>query len=190
MRKILSYIIIICVSALFVGCGADAAMRKGDKFYALGEYHDASLQYKKAYSATPPKERDTRGKRALKLADCYRRINYTQRAIAAYNNAIRSKQGDSLTQLHLGQQLLKNGSYKAAEKAFMAALDSLPYNKLAKAGLQSAQMAPKWKETGSQYTVKRENFFNSRRSDYSPMLTGDNYDQLYFTSTRKQAQGD
>lgn len=190
MRKILSYIIIICVSALFVGCGADAAMRKGDKFYALGEYHDASLQYKKAYSATPPKERDTRGKRALKLADCYRRINYTQRAIAAYNNAIRYKQGDSLTQLHLGQQLLKNGSYKAAEKAFMAALDSLPGNKLAKAGLQSAQMAPKWKETGSQYTVKRENFFNSRRSDYSPMLTGDNYDQLYFTSTRNQAQGD
>ena len=111
MRKILSYIIIICVSALFVGCGADAAMRKGDKFYALGEYYDASLQYKKAYSATPPKERDTRGKRALKLADCYRRINYTQRAIAAYNNAIRYKQGDSLTQLHLGQQLLKNGSY-------------------------------------------------------------------------------
>jgi hypothetical protein len=51
-------------------------------------------------------------------------------------------------------------------------------------------MAPKWKETGSQYTVKRENFFNSRRSDYSPMLTGDNYDQLYFTSTRNQAQGD
>ena len=156
----------------------------------MGEYYDASQQYKKAYTATPPKDRATRGKRALKLADCYRRINYTQRAIAAYNNAIRYKQADSLTHLHLGLQLLKNGNYKTAEKAFTEALDSLPDNKLAKAGLLSAKMAPQWKKDGSQYTVKRMNFFNSRRSDYSPMLAGENYDQLYFTSTRNQAQGD
>ena len=32
--------------------------------------------------------------------------------------------------------------------------------------------------------------FNSRRDDYSPMLAGDADDQLYFTSTRNQAQGD
>lgn len=190
MRKIFTIIYIIGITALLVGCGADAAMKKGDKFYALGEYHDAAQQYKKAYSSTPPKERATRGKRALKLADSYRRINYTQRAIAAYNNAIRYKQADSLTHLYLGMQLLKNGNYKGAEKAFTEALDSLPGNKLAKTGLQSAKMAPKWKEEGSQYTVKRENFFNSRRADYSPMLTGDDYEQLFFTSTRNQAQGD
>ena len=190
MRKIFTYIYIINILPLLIGCGADAAMRKGDKFFALGEYYDASQQYKKAYTATPPKDRATRGKRALKLADCYRRINYTQRAIAAYNNAIRYKQADSLTHLHLGLQLLKNGNYKTAEKAFTEALDSLPDNKLAKAGLLSAKMAPQWKKDGSQYTVKRMNFFNSRRSDYSPMLAGENYDQLYFTSTRNQAQGD
>ena len=51
-------------------------------------------------------------------------------------------------------------------------------------------MAPKWKEAGSQYTIKKENFFNSRRADYSPMLAGDEYDQLFFTSTRNDAQGD
>lgn len=190
MRKIFTYIYIISILPLLIGCGADAAMRKGDKFFALGEYYDASQQYKKAYTATPPKDRATRGKRALKLADCYRRINYTQRAIAAYNNAIRYKQADSLTHLHLGLQLLKNGNYKTAEKAFTEALDSLLGNKLAKAGLLSAKMAPQWKKDGSQYTVKRMNFFNSRRSDYSPMLAGENYDQLYFTSTRNQAQGD
>lgn len=31
--------------------------------------------------------------------------------------------------------------------------------------------------------------FNSRRADYSPVLAGDQYDQLYFTSTRNDAQG-
>ena len=91
---------------LLTSCGAEQAMKKGDKFYALGEYYDAADQYKKAYSQTPAKSRTERGQRALKMAECYRRINYTQKAIAAYNNAVRYHQTDSLTFLHLGQQLL------------------------------------------------------------------------------------
>ena len=186
---------------LLSGCGAEQAMKKGDKFYALGEYFDAANQYRKAYAATPAKERTLRGQRALKMAECYRRINYTQKAIAAYNNAIRYKQGDSLTHLYLAQQLMKNGQYKEAAKHFQAAIDSSaslstpttqpsPLIALAKTGLRSAQQAPQWKKQGSDYTVKRENFFNSRRADYSPMLGGDENNQLFFTSTRNQAKGD
>ena len=198
-KKLYLIIYIAAVVVLLTGCGAEQAMRKGDKFYALGEYYDASTQYRKAYSQTPAKERTQRGKLALKMAECYRRINYTQKAIAAYNNAVRYKQTDSLTHLQLGQQLMKNGSYKEAAKEFQTFLDSLenpfddnhlPFTKLAKTGLRSAQQAPKWKEEGSAYTVKRENFFNSRRADYSPMLGGDENDFLYFTSTRNQAKGD
>ena len=167
--------------------------------YALGEYYDAANQYKKAYSQTPPKQRALRGKRALKMAECYRRINYTQKAIAAYNNAVRYKQEDSLTHLYLGQQLMKNGSYKEAAKAFQTFLDSAgnyafsdsrDYVQLARRGLRSAQQAPAWKQEGSAYTVKRENFFNSRRAEYSPMLAGEENNQLFFTSTRNQAKGD
>lgn len=190
MQKILNKLNIVALAVLLVGCGADSAMKKGDKFYALGEYFDAATQYKKAYAQTPAKDRVTRGKRALKMADCYRRINYTQRAIAAYNNAVRYKQTDSVTQLYLGQMLLKNGDYKAAEKTFRAILDTIPDHPLALTGLESARRAPEWKQHGSKYTVKRMDLFNSRRADYSPALTGDNYDQLLFSSTRNQAQGD
>ena len=201
------------LAVLLTGCGAEQAVKKGDKFYALGEYYDAATQYKKAYSMTPAKERQLRGQRALKLAECYRRINYTQKAIAAYNNAIRYKQEDSLTHLHLAQQLMKNGNYKDAAKEFQTVLDSLSKDngqwtmdngqlstinsqlsiinyQLAKTGLRSARQAPQWKKDGSDYTVKRENMFNSRRSDYSPMLAGEENNQLYFTSTRNQAKGD
>ena len=180
----------MAVALLLAGCGADSHMKKGDKFFALGEYFDAAAEYKKAYSATAPKDRPLRGQRALKMAECYRRINYTPKAIAAYNNAIRYKQADSLTHLRLAQQQMKTGNYKEAAKNFQTALDSLPGNRLAATGLRSARMAPGWKEQGSQYTVKRENFFNSRRADYSPMLAGDESEQLYFTSTRTDAKGD
>ena len=129
MRKI-KHLITVCVVSIFLmGCGADAAMKKGDKFYALGEYYDAATQYRKAYSQTPSKERQLRGQRALKMAECYRRINYTQKAIAAYNNAVRYKQTDSMTYLHLGQQLMKNAQYKEAEKWFQTALDSMGNNR-------------------------------------------------------------
>lgn len=167
-------------------------MRKGDKFYALGEYYDAADQYKKAYSQTKSKDKPLRGQRALKLADCYRRINYTQKAIGAYQNAVRFKQADSTAMLHLGRLQLKNGSYKEAEKTFKTLEDSMPRNILVKNGLQSAQMAPKWKAEAqySGYTVKKQDLFNSRRAEYSPMLAGDDYNQLYFSSTRSQAKGD
>ena len=197
MKRNLHLIIYIVLTfMLLTGCGAEQALKKGDKFYALGEYYDASTKYRKAYSQTPAKERQQRGKIALKMAECYRRINYTQKAIAAYNNVIRYKQADSLTQLRLGQQLMKNANYKEAAKAFQTFLDSADiqqqkeYIQLARNGLRSAQKAQQWKEEGSAYTVKRENFFNSRRADYSPMLYGDQYDMLFFTSTRNQAKGD
>ena len=192
MRRLFTILYITTLVVLLVSCGAETAMKKGDKFYALGEYYDAAAQYKKAYSMTKAKDRPLRGQRSLKMADCYRRINYTQKAMAAYNNAARFKQADSTALLYLGQLQLKNGSYKEAEKTFTALLDSMPNNPLVKAGLESARMAPKWKADAalSGYNIKRMDLFNSRRADFSPMLAGDDYDQLYFSSTRNQAVGD
>ena len=197
MRRLYIIICVAIVAIFLTGCGAEQAVKKGDRFYALGEYYDASTKYKKAYSQTPAKNRTQRGKLAMKMAECYRKINYTQKAIAAYNNAIRYKQTDSLTYLYLGQQLMKNGNYKEAEKAFQTFLDSAslsshlaPLTTLAKTGILSAQKAPQWKKEGSAYTVKRERFFDSRRAEYSPMLAGEENDQLFFSSTRNQAKGD
>ena len=215
MRKDFLLFLLCVMAVLSVGCGSDQALKKAEKYYALGEYYDAAVQYKKAYSQTPVKEKARRGEIAAKMAECYRRTNNTQRAITAYNNVIRNKQADSLTHLRLAQQLMKNGNYKEAAKQFQVALDSisgqgneektpkllnsLDKNKsldrkqilsLAQNGLKAAKMAPEWKKEGSAYTVKRMDIFNSRRDDYSPALAGDEYDQLFFTSTRNQAQGD
>ena len=189
MRKFIYILYIVVYSSTMISCGAEQAVKKGDKFLAVGEYYDAAEQYKKAYAQTPNKERATRGQRAKKLAECYRRINQTNKAITAYKNVIRYKQADSLTHLHLGQLYMRNGNYKEAAKCFTIAMDSTK-SSLAKTGLESAQKAPGWKKEGSAYTVKKTDLFNSRRDDYSPMLAGEDDNQLYFTSTRNQAQGD
>ena len=173
MKYIFSSIIIGVLALALASCGADTYVKKGDQHFAIGEYFDAAEQYKKAYTNTPAKDRKLRGLRAVKLAECYRRINASQKAIAAYNNIIRYNQADSLTHLRLAQQLMKTGNYRLAEKNFAIAIDSLPNSTIAKNGLASAKLAPQWKKNGSAYQVKRENMFNSRRSDYSPMLPGE-----------------
>lgn len=175
---------------LLAGCGAEKNMKKAEKFMAIGEYYDAASQYKQAYSKMPPKERDRRGLIAGKMAVCYRKINSTPKAVAAYRNMVRYNKATVDDRMELGRQLLKNGDYKQAAEQFRVVLDSMPDNVLARNGLLSAQQAPAWKKQGSRYTVKRMDVFNSRRAEYSPMLSGDQFDQLYFTSTRNDATGD
>ena len=190
MRKLFYLISIVMVSAVITGCGPEQALKKAEKHYAIGEYYDAAAQYKKAYSKTPSKEREKRGQLAVKMAECYRKINSTNKAITAYKNVIRYRQADSLTHLRLAQQLMKSGNYKEAAKNFQTALDSMNGSQIAKNGLEGATKAPLWKKEGSAYTIKRMDIFNSRRDDYSPMIGGEDNNLLFFTSTRNQAQGD
>ena len=128
--------------------------------------------------------------RAFMLGECYRHIGFTQKAMAAYLSAIRNKVPDSLAYLHLAQQQLKAGQYKQAEQNFQQYLTFDPGNELAHSGLLSCELGPQWKVKPNQYKVKKETFFNSRRSDYSPMLVGDDADVLVLSSTRNDAEGD
>lgn len=187
---IVTFVSVVCVLQM-VSCSNDnIAFNKGEQHYALGEYYQASIYYKKAYSRTSPKDRPKRALRAFKMGECYRRINYTQKALAAYQNAVRYKIQDSLALFHLARIQLKVGQYKQAEENFRRYLDKDPGNELARSGLLSCELAPQWKATPNLYKVKKEQLFNSRRADYSPMLLGDESDMLFITSTRNQSKGD
>lgn len=187
MKKTLFFLMILW---LVTSCGADRNLHRGEKFLALGEYYDAANEFRQAYQKTPAKERTKRGQIARKMAICYDKSLQSARALAAWRNAIRYQQADTADRLAFAQMLMKNGNYREAEEQFRVVLDSLPNDKLAREGLFAARKAPDIKQLGSRYTVKRMEVFNSRRADYCPVLFGDEYDQLYFTSTRNEAQGD
>lgn len=187
MKKTLFFFMILW---LVTSCGADRNLRRGEKYLALGEYYDAANEFRQAYQKTPAKERTKRGQIARKMAMCYDNSLQSARALAAWRNAIRYQQTDTADRLAFAQTLMKNGNYREAEEQFRLVLDSLPNDKLARDGLFAARKAPGIKQLGSRYTVKRMEVFNSRRADYCPVLFGDEFDQLCFTSTRNEAQGD
>lgn len=187
MKKTLIYLIILL---LVTACGADRNLRRGEKYLALGEYYDAAHEYRQAYQKTDPKQREARGRIARKMAICYDKCLQTARAQAAWRNAVRYGQVNVYDRLAFAQTLMKTGAYREAAEQFQLVLDSLPEDQLARDGLFAAKRAPAIKELGSRYTVKRMDVFNSRRADYCPVLYGDDYDRLYFTSTRNEATGD
>lgn len=188
--KTINKVILFFLLILITGCAADKNFKKGEKYLALGEYFDAANEYKRAYSNTPAKDKERRGMLSKKMAACYEKSLQTQKAIAAYKNVIRYNAATAEDHLNYARLLLKNGEYKAAIPEFQLVLDSMPGSKLAKDGLESARTAPQIKEQGSRYTVKKMDVFNSRRADFSPMLFGDQFDQIYFTTTRNEAEGD
>ena len=182
-------LIYILLLFLLASCGAGRSLKRAEQSYARGEYFDAAKYYRKAYAATPPKQRKQRGEIAYKMAGCYRLINYNVRAKGAYMNAIRYHYPDSVTHFYLAESLRKNGEYKPAIASYKTYLQYRPNDTLALNGLQSCTLAQEWKEHPTRHIVKREAVFFSRRSDYSPMYAGDDTDIIYFTSTRNEAKG-
>ena len=134
------------LALLTVACSSEKAIRKGDQYAAVLEYHEAAKEYKKAYSKIPSKERKKRAEVAWKLGECYRKSNNSARAAGAYQNAVRYGHADSTALLYLAGAQLENGDYKASQKSYQAFLEKAPDNRMALIGLQSAMQSADWKK--------------------------------------------
>lgn len=186
MKRFLSYTFIIYVFlALFVSCRS-AKLSDAEEKQRIGEYYEAAAIYRRVYTKTSPKKRDLRGYIAFRMAECNRLINSTAKAVSGYMNALRYDYPDSILYLRLGQMQQKNGRYADAIKNYDAYLQYDPTSVLAFNGVEGSQKALEWKKNPTRYVVKRMDKFNSRRGEFSPMLLGPDYDQLYFASSRSK----
>lgn len=188
MRNNILYIFLLLV--LFSCSNESILNKKAEQSYAIGEYYTAANFYKKSYAKVSPKDKAKRAQRAFMMGECYKKIGLTQKAVAAYQNAVRYKCADSTAMLSLGRQQLKVGMYKQAAQNFRDYLEVDPGNELAINGLKSCELAPQWKAKPNLYIIKKEPVFNSRRADYSPMLAGDDFSQIVFSTTRSDTEGD
>ena len=189
MKRTAVYLIVAALW-LFCSCGAELSLRKGDQKYALGEYTDAAALYKKAYAGTPAKEKELRASTAFKMAECYRHTNYVPRALAAYRNAVRYHYPDSTVYRYLADMLRLDGKIAEAQKNYLIALQHDSTDVLAQNGLESCRLIQGWKDNPTRYTVKKDPVMNGRYSDWSPVFGSQEYDVLYFTSSRKECAGD
>ena len=182
-KKITPYILLFLTALLLFSCKS-AKLSDAEEKQRSGEYFEAAAIYRKVYTKTSPQKRDLRGYIAYRMAECNRLINNTPRATSAYMNALRYDYPDSIVSLRLGQMYQKSGKYMDAIRHYNDFLLLNPESQLALNGIKGSELAPQWKQNPNRYIVKRMEKFNSRRGEFSPMLYGDKYDQLYFTSSR------
>ena len=179
------YILFLLIVSSLYSCKS-AKLSDAEEKQRIGEYYEAAAIYRKVYTKTSPKKRDLRGYIAYRMAECNRLINNTAKATSAYMNAIRYDYPDSTVYLRMGQMLQKPGRYPDAIKNYDIYMENDPSNLLAINGIQGCELAPGWKKNPTRYEVRRMDKFNSRRGEFSPMLAGDKYDQLYFASSRSK----
>ena len=179
------YVLFLLIVSSLYSCKS-AKLSDAEEKQRIGEYYEAAAIYRKVYTKTSPKKRDLRGYIAFRMAECNRLINNTGKATSAYMNAIRYDYPDSTVYLRMGQMLQKTGRYPEAIKNYDIYMENDPSNLLAINGIQGCELAPGWKKNPTRYEVRRMDKFNSRRGEFSPMLAGDKYDQLYFASSRSK----
>ena len=182
-KKITPYILLFLTALLLFSCKS-AKLSDAEEKQRIGEYFEAAAIYRKVYTKTSPQKRDLRGYIAYRMAECNRLINNTPRATSAYMNALRYDYPDSIVSLRLGQMYQKSGKYMDAIRHYNDFLLLKPESQLALNGIKGSELAPQWKQNPNRYIVKRMEKFNSRRGEFCPMLYGEKYDQLYFTSSR------
>jgi len=190
MKRPISCILSLCLAAaVLCGCGAEKSIRKGDESYDLGEYNQAATYYKKAYAALKSTEKELRGQTAFKLGQSYRHINYATKAVAAYRNAIRYNCTDSTVYRSIADMQLMDGKTKDARENYTKYLEFVPGDILARNGLESCNLLDSSQNSPSRFIVKKDAIFNGRYSDWSPCFASDTYDQIVFTSARKECTG-
>ncbi len=185
--KLALLVTVMMTAMMMVSCNGDKNLKKGEQYWAIGEYYEAAQEFAKAYAKTPPAQKERRGMIAYKVAESNRKMNYYAKAQAGYRNAVRYKYVDTLTYFYLAEMERYNKEYKQAARDYRLYLETHPGHRLSTVGLQSCEVAQEIKEKGSQFTVKEDKNFKSTYMDYSPSFNGDD---IYFSSTRRDCNGD
>lgn len=182
MRFIL-YTGIVLAGILLFSCKS-VKLSVAEEKQRMGEYYEAANMYRKLYSKAKPAQYDLRAYVSYRMGICYQKINNVPQATSAFLNALRYNYPDSLLNLRLAQAYHQGGRYNEAINCYNKFLEQNPESVIASNGLKGCVLAAEMKDNPTPYKVRKMDILNSRHSEFCPALTGNDYDKLYFASSR------
>jgi len=189
MKRIFLLIILLVI---ITSGQVNAQKRKSEKAYTsynAGEYFDAIDQFKNAYSKTKKTDKSSRTELVFMIAECYRMINDPKNAETWYKLAVKSAYSKPDAQFWLAESLKKNGKYPQAIDEFKKYKQVAPSDAKADQEIRSCELAIEWLRNPEAYKVDEIKDINSKASDFSPAYGRDDFDLIYFTSSRDGAVG-
>ena len=161
---------------------------KANTYYENGQYYEAIDLLRDAYSKVT--DNDIKTEITFQVSECYRKTNQPRKAEMWYSKAIRKNHSNPLIYLYYADALKMNEKFEEAIENYKEYKKLVPADPRGEMGVKSCELAIKWMENPNGYKVSNMKFFNSRESEYSPAFAKEEYDEVYFTSSRDGATGD
>ncbi len=184
----------LLIAGLFIFSPADLqAQRKKDQTakareaYAAGEYYVAIDLFKDAYNKVSDKE--VKNELIFLIAECYRITNQPDKAELRYKQAIQKEYPNPIIYLRYADALRMDEAYDDAMEQYRRYKELVPDDPRGQEGITSCELAMDWIGNPTNYEVENMKYFNSRHSDFSPAFASEDYQIVYFTSSREEATG-
>ena len=188
--KIVKSIFIALISiVLMSGCNSGKALlKKANKTYAMGAYHKAIKQYRKAAQKISRREQVLA---SYNLGECYRILNQNELAEQTYGRLVR--RGDNVRDVlyRHAEVLVKNRKYDEAEKSLEAFARQHPEdNRIENMRATILFARASDPKPAKAYIVENFKIANSVSNDFCPIFATDDFETLFFTSSRKVGKKD
>lgn len=165
-------------------------LKTANQLYESQQYWNALKKYEKVYNKIR-NNREEKNVVAFHMAKCYWMTENYTRAEFLYRHLIRygfDKKHPEVI-LDLADLLKMNGKFDEALKYYQIYENQVPNDPRGKLGETTTKLVKTWMEHPSKYQVKDIREINSRESDFAPAFLSENYNQLVFTSNRKESTG-
>lgn len=183
-------IISVFALTIFICSGSFAQKdftKEADTEFNNEGYYKAIELYKKAYA-----KENSRAKKAeilFKIGECYRLTEDPKQSQVWYDKAIKANYPDPLAILYYADAIKAEGKYDEALTQYQMYVEKAPDDPRGKNGVQSCELAQKWKDNPSRFEIQNEVLINSKSYDFSPTFEDKKYMALIFSSSREGSTG-
>jgi peptidoglycan-associated lipoprotein len=162
---------------------------KGMEYYELGEWSSAKDFLKEGYTKIKG-DKPLKAKVTFMVAECYKNMKNTKVAELWYLKAIKRGYTDPIAILEYANMLKMNEEYDEALIQYKKYLEKVPNDERGSYGVESCELAAKWKKNPTRHEVEAMAYFNDREVDFAPAYAKKDYKVVYFTSSREGVIGD
>jgi len=165
-------------------------IKKGNSQFELLQYYAASELYKKAIVKIE-EDNDLKNYALFKLAECYRLMNLPDTALPIYDSLMLRKYCDLNSQLYLryAMVLQTTGNIHEAKKNYSKYKKINGKSQYAKTGIKSCDWILSNADKRARAKIAELSAVNSTYDDFAPAFTGDDFEEIVFTSNRPGTEG-
>ncbi|OFY84285.1 MAG: hypothetical protein A3F72_14790 [Bacteroidetes bacterium RIFCSPLOWO2_12_FULL_35_15] len=180
---------LLILSSLFLHCFSFAQkdFKNAEKKFQQGQFFNAIELYKNAY--TEAKTEEDKALISFKTGECFRFIGDNKQSEDWYSKAIISNYTDPKAILYLAETKKAQGKYQEAIEEYNKYKSMVTSDTRGADGILSCELAQKWQNNPTRYSVENITLLNSEDPDFSPSYADNKYSRIYFTSMRSGVTG-